>query len=194
MYIIKNRQDLLILCVLVPFSHAQQSAGGAHDEPAGVAITAAAGAGPLASSTSAAARQFVWVCVAASYSLNASVGPTAKRHWVNSKLEPVPVACPTCGAQSPAAARGDPGEAGQCLPQPPCKPSARPCVFRGSAMPPTAVTCGQRLRQQSAATCNAGAPARYPSTAKSCEEVDLCFICGIKGVQLLLLWSLSSGC
>lgn len=59
MYIIKNRQDLLILCVLVPFSHAQQSAGGAHDEPAAVAITAAAGAGPLASSMSAAARQFV---------------------------------------------------------------------------------------------------------------------------------------
>lgn len=58
-YIIKNRQDLLILCVLVPFSHAQQSARGAHDETASVAVTAAVGAGPLASSMSATARQFV---------------------------------------------------------------------------------------------------------------------------------------
>lgn len=57
--VIKNRQDLLILCVLVPFSHAQQSARGAHDEPASVAVTAAVGAGPLASSMSATARQFV---------------------------------------------------------------------------------------------------------------------------------------
>lgn len=82
--VIKNRQGLLILCVLVPFSNAQQSTRGACEEPASVvftaAITAAAGTGPPASSMSAATRRFVGVCVASCYSLNASVVPAAKKH------------------------------------------------------------------------------------------------------------------